>query len=74
MRLLLLGKIVGIAAEGQGLIVGSGILPELVVLIVVQIRHVFGIGGDGPGLVEGVPIVAGGGIQQQGQPYKQYEK
>ena len=33
--------------------------------------HVFGVGGNGAGLVEGVPVVADGGVQQQGQPYEQ---
>ncbi len=73
-RFLLLTEQIGIASRQEGLVIGSGFLPELIIRVVVQIRHLFRIACDGAGLVEGIPVVADGRVQQQGQPYKQYEK
>ena len=53
---------------GQPLVISLGSRPHLVVIIIVQRGHALGVGGDGVGLVEGVPVVADAGVQQQGEP------
>ena len=55
---------------GQRCVVAFGRGPDFVVLILVQICNFLGICGNGPGLVEGVPVIADRGVQQQGQPCK----
>ena len=40
------------------------------VLLFVDVHDVFGVGRDGAGLVEGVPVVRKGRVQQQGEPCK----
>ena len=58
-------------ATTQVPVILPGGVPDGVIAGVVESGHVFGVGGDGAGLVEGVPVVADGGVQQQGQPYEQ---
>ena len=69
--LLLLGEEEAVAATTQVPVILPGGVPDGVIAGVVESGHVFGVGGDGAGLVEGVPVVADGGVQQQGQPYEQ---
>ena len=72
--LLLLGEEEAVAATTQVPVILPGGVPDGVIAGVVESGHVFGVGGNGLGLVERVPVVTDGGVQQQGQPYKQYEK
>ena len=72
--LLLLGEAEAVAVVEQVPVILPGGIPDGVIAGVVESGHVFGVGGNGLGLVEGVPVVTDGGVQQQGQPYKQYEK
>ena len=63
----------GVGAEagaGEGLVVPLGVVPEPVQGLAVHGVHHLGVAGNGPGGVEGVPVVADGGVQQQGQPCK----
>ena len=72
--LLFLGEDIAVVPAQQLPVIGPGGFPEGIIAGVIQGGHVFGVGGNGLGLVEGIPVVTGGGVQQQGQPYKQYEK
>ena len=73
-RLLFFGEGIAAVPVQQPFIIGPGGLPKGLVTGLIQGGHVFGVGGNGFGLVEGVPVVTDGGVQQQGQPYKEYEK
>ena len=53
-------------------VVFSGGFQQSVLFSCVQGLNLFNVGGDGPGLVQGIPVVADGRIQQQRQPCKQY--
>ena len=57
-------------SPGQRFIIALRGIPKRVILGVVQLRDSFGVAGNGAGLVEGVPVVADGGVQQQGQACK----
>ena len=72
--LLLLGEEEAVAAVEQVPVIGPGGVPDGIIAGVVESGHVFGVGGNGLGLVECVPVVTDGGVQQQGQPYQQHEK
>ena len=61
---LLPGHIIAIRFPNQCSVVGTGLLPELVKGFVVNLRHLLHVGGNGPGLVKRVPIIAYGGVQQ----------
>ena len=63
--LLLLGHDKAACAVVQCFIVSACIRPNLVIRGIVQIGHLLGIAGDGAGLVERVPVIADGRIQQQ---------
>ena len=54
----------GIVPAVQRLVVGPGLLPEGGVVLFAQMGHLLGVGADGPTLVEGVPPVAEGRVQQ----------
>ena len=68
--LLCVAQKVGVVPFCQRRIVGLCGGPDFVILILVQICDFLGICGNGPGLVEGVPVIADRGVQQQGQPCK----
>ena len=61
---------VGIVPIGQRCVVAFGCGPDFVILLLVQIGYFFGIRGNGFRLVQGVPVIADRGVQQQGQPCK----
>ena len=70
-RFLLLRQQVGIVPLQKGCVIGGSRLPKGLILVLVQAGDLLGIDRDGPGLVLGVPVIADGGIQQQGQPKKE---
>ena len=72
--LLLRGQGGAAAPGGQVPVIGPGGVPQVPVAVRVQLADRLVIGRHRPGGVEGVPVVADGGVQQQRQPYKQYEK
>ena len=70
-RFLFLREKVGGCAAVKGQVVGFGFLPDAGVFFLIDVCHFFGVGSDGPGLGEGVPVIADCGVQQQGQPCKE---
>ena len=71
--LLCVAQKVGVVPFCQRCIVGLCGGPDFVILILVQICDFFGIRGNGAGLVEGVPVIADGRIQQQGQSREKHQ-
>ena len=57
----------------EGFIVGIGAFPGGGIDGGIHLGYLLGIGNDGPGLVHGVPPVADGGVQQQGQSGKEHQ-
>lgn len=65
-----LGGLIAVGVAAQRFVIGLRLCPNLLVGIIVHFSNCFRIAGNGPGLMEGVPPVAYGRVQQQGQPYK----
>ena len=64
LQLLVGGHPVDLFQLGQPDIIIPGLVQKDLVAGIVDLGHAFCVGGDGPGLMEGIPIVADRGIQQ----------
>lgn len=70
----LVGHGISILFLNEGLIIGVGGFKKLVIFIIIHIGNFFGIDGDCPCLVEGIPIIADRGIKHQSQTGKKSEE
>lgn len=70
----LVGHGISILFLNEGLIIGVGGFKKLVIFIIIHIGNFFGIDGDRPCLVEGIPIIADGRIKHQSQTGKKSEE
>ena len=59
-----------LAADRQAVVVVLGGLEQVVIFRLIQVGHGLGVAGDGLGGAGGVPPVADGGVQEQGQACK----
>ncbi len=58
----------------EELVIGLGVLPKLFIDCFIHLCDLFGVGSDGSGLVERVPVVADGGVQYEPHADEKYEK
>ena len=70
--LIFFGKKVGVGLFRQGGVVGLRFAPDPVVVRVVHGGHGVGVAGDGPRLVERVPIIAQRRVDQQAHAHDQH--
>ena len=65
------GELVGNGLLRQPGVIRAGGQPQLLVILLGQAGHAFRVAGDGLGLVEGVPVIAEGGVEHDGRPRQQ---
>ena len=69
---LLLGGLEPVSVAKEPAVIVLRRLPQGFVGFIVHFRHGLLVGGDGLGLVHGVPVIGYHGVQQQGQPCKKH--
>ena len=72
-RLLLLAHHKAPVLADQRLIVRLGLREQLVKARMVQLRDRVAVAGNRAGLMHGIPPVADGGVQHQGEPCKEHQ-